>query len=66
MYEDEQAERLPFPANAGFSTRSVIAGAIVVAALAFALGLTVEAAREKYLYPPKFLRSKNLGGRIMA
>jgi len=47
MYEDEQAERLPFPANAGFSTRSVIAGAIVVAALAFALGLTVEAARDK-------------------
>ena len=47
MYEDEQAERLPFPTSTGFSTRAVIAGAIIVAATAFAIGLTVEAARHK-------------------
>ena len=47
MYEDEHAERLPFPTSTGFSTRAVIAGAIVVAATAFALGLAVEAARHK-------------------
>lgn len=47
MYEDEHAERLPFPANTGFSMRAVIAGAIIIAATAFALGLTVEAARSK-------------------
>ncbi len=47
MYDDERAERLPFPASTGFSTRAVVAGAIIIAAAAFALGLTVESARHK-------------------